>query len=237
LKIILHTIAAFFLAAQLLPAQVYKQGIVGYVPQPFYVGNNLIVNPLDEPTNNVLSGIFWGNAIPDGTTVSLWDSASSSYGTPSVYNAGAWSMDLAWQAGVGACINTPTAFTNTFTGVVRNHDGSEYYGTVMLPPPVFAGPAGVYLLGDAAPVVNTGTDVFLNLLGRLPNVGEQVTLLNAATQTYTTSTYLGANTWDSLPTLQVAQAGFFNINAVPEPNSVVLGLMGLALIRLTGRRR
>jgi hypothetical protein len=71
---------------------------------------------------------------------------------------------------------TPTGFTNTFVGTVLNHDGSNLSDiSELTPPPVYSGPDGVFLLGDKAPTVDTGADIFLNILGRAPNPGEQVT--------------------------------------------------------------
>jgi hypothetical protein len=222
----------------LLSAQpVYSQYIVGYWNSVFVSGDNLFVVPLQVNTNNLLSGIFWGNGIPEGASVSLWNPSTASFDATSVYQSGAWTVDLLLLPGIGARLTTSSAFTNTFVGYVRNHDGTGLTNDNLTLPPIFASPAGIYLFGDAAPFVSSGTDVFLNIFGRLPNAGEQVTLLDALTQTYTTSTYLGNNSWDVVPTLNISQAGFFNISAVPEPSSMALGLLGVALLGVFGRRR
>ena len=135
---------------------------------------------------------------------------------------------------------TPAIFSTAFVGVVDNHDGTPIQSTSQaanpLLPPVFSGPNGIYLQSDACPTVDVGTDVFLNIFGRLPNPGEQVTLLNAATQTYTTDTYLGNGAWDNVPTLQLGEAAFFTINSVPEPSTVFAGLAGLG-VAIAGYRR
>ena len=251
--------AAFFVLPSIvlisqvsLHAQVYTQNLVGYVNFDFYAGVNLFANPLDDsvdfgtPPNaiNQLSSIFPDSgqgAPPNGTEVALWNAASDSYGPSSVFNAGSWSTDLVLLPGTGAELIAPTAFTATFVGGVVGHDGNPPQvsgGPVLFPPPpVFSGPNGTYLRADATPLADVGTDIFLNLFGRLPNPGEQVTLLNAATQTYTTDTYLGNGAWNNVPTLAVGQAAFFTINSVPEPSTVFAGFVGLGLAMAGYRRR
>lgn len=252
-KTSLILLPSILLVAQVnLNAQVYSQNLVGYVNFDFYVGVNLFGNPLDDSINvgtslnavNKLSSIFPNSgqgAPPDGTKVALWNAASDSYGPSSVFNAGSWSTDLTLLPGTGAELIAPTTFTATFVGGVVDNDGNPPQvsgGDILFaPPPVFAGPNGTYLRADAAPLVDVGTDVFLNIFGRLPNPGEQVTLLNAATQTYTTDTYLGNGAWDNVPTLQVGEAAFFTINSVPEPSTFFAGLAGIGLAIAGCRRR
>jgi hypothetical protein len=78
--------------------------------------------------------------------------------------------------------------------------------------------------------VDTGTDIFLNILGRLPNFGEQVTLLNTASQTDTTSTYLGSGNWDNIPVLGVGQAAFLKVEPAPEPGVFSIFIVGIIFI-------
>jgi hypothetical protein len=192
--------------------------IVGYFNTAFTIGDTLFNNTLDNGTNT-LSTLFSRVAISNGTTVSLWNAATSSFDTTSTFSSGAWSLNLTLSPGTGARLNTSVAFTNTFVGEVQNHDGSILTDDQDLaPPPVFSGFNGIYLLGDKCVTSDTGTDIFLNVLGRLPNTGEQVTLLNNVSEIYTTSTYLGNGNWDNVPMLGVGQAAFFNIQSVPEPS-------------------
>jgi hypothetical protein len=241
---------SILLVAQVnLNAQVYSQNLVGYVNFDFYAGVNLFGNPLDDSVNvgtplnaiNKLSSIFPNSgqgAPPDGTEVALWNAASDSYGPSSVFNAGSWSTDLTLLPGTGAELIAPTTFNATFVGGVENHDGSPATSPGLFPPPpVFSGPNGIYLRADACPTKDVGSDVFLNIFGRLPNPGEKVTLLDAATQTYVTDTYLGNDSWDNVPTLQVGQAAFFAINSVPEPSTVFAGFVGLGLALASCWRR
>jgi hypothetical protein len=207
----------------------------------FDAGVNLFGNPLDNAPDT-LSEIFQGSGtagLPDGTTVSLWNPATESYGPASVFQAGSWSTDLTLLPGTGAELIAPATFDNAFVGFVDNHDGSLATNPNLFPPPpVFSGPNGVYLRADACTTKDVGSDIFLNIFGRAPNPGEQVTLLDAATQTYTTDTYLGDGSWDNVPTLNVGQAAFFNIiNSVPEPSTVFVGLAGIGLAIVGCRRR
>lgn len=216
----------FHSIATLAPAQ----NIVGYVNRVFLPGENLFGNPLIQPTNTLN---FLIPLAPDGTTVSLWNSLTLAFDTTSVFSGGSWSVNLMLAPGTGARLTTSLGFTNTFVGTVLNHDGSLLTGN-LTPPPPFAGPDGLYLFSDKAPVAASGTNLFLNIIGRLPNVGEQVTWLDENTQTYRTGTYLGGGLWDDEPALFVSDAAFFNLGpvVVPEPTALVLlALGGLLLAR------
>ena len=83
------------------------------------------------------------------------------------------------------------------------------------------------MLGDKMPTRDIGLDIFLNLLGRPPNIGEQVRELSGI------STYLGNDTWDSIPTLQPGSSAFLTVKSVPEHSTLATMLLGLAgLLRL-----
>ncbi len=225
-------LAAFLLLVALVSVQTAQASvnIVGYVNRSFYAGDNLFQNPLD--TTNFLSTLF-GPGTPDGTTISLWNSGANAFTTTSEYLNGQWTLNLQLAPGTGAKLTTSTAFVNTFVGVVLNHDGS-YLGDTFILPPVFSGPNGIYLLGDKCPIADSGSDVFLNVLGRGPHPGEQFIGFNALTQQYIVSTWNGS--WDIIPSLAVGDAGFFNIGPVPEPSATALILLGLALNRARSRR-
>jgi len=233
-------IRLFTISLLLLVAHPTRGNIIGYVNYQFYPGDNLFHNCLLN-TDNHLSTLF--TSAPGGTTVSLWDTTANAYGPISTYDSVnlLWSVDLELTPGIGARLTSPSTstFINTFVGTVLNHDGSLCYDDDFphhLPTP-FTGPGGVYLLGDKLPLASSGTDIFLYILGRAPEFGEQVTRLDAATQKYTTSTYLdnglGSGYWDIVPSIAVGEAAFFTL--VPEPSATALSLVGLALLRL--RRR
>jgi hypothetical protein len=203
-----------------------------YVNRPFNAGDNLFVNPL-HAGDNTLSNLFVTAAVPNGTTVSLWNPATSAYDTTSTFNAlnGSWSVNLLLAPGTGARLTTSSSFGHTFVGSALNHDGSLLnFNDPFVNPPPYAGPNALLLLGDKTPIVNTGNDIFLHILGRNPNIGEQVITLT------TTSTYLGGGAWDNMPFLGVSDAAFLNVGPVPEPATTALTLMGLALIRAFRRK-
>jgi len=220
-------LVAWSLAVQAAPAQVYSQNVVGYVNRQFNQGNNLFENPLENSPDN-LTNLFH-QPVPNGTTISVWDASQSAFNTTSEYLGGAWTLNLLLAPGTGALLNAPSPFMNTFVGYVLNHDGTGLTNAFGLTTPSpFAGPNGTYLLGDMTPIADTGTDIFLNILGRLPNVGEQVTTLSG------TSSYLGNGNWDNVPTLAVGDAAFFTVESAPEPGT--FSLIGLCLL-LAGWQR
>ena len=186
-------------------------------------GSNLFNNPFVVSSNS-LSILFSPFSVYpadlEGTTVSLWNSTNLSFDISSTFSDGVWSVDLILPPGTGALVVTPLPFTNTIAGILLNHDGS-YLTNALNPPNVFSGPNGTYLLGDKCPFPDdTGTNIFLNILGRMPFVGEQVTQISG-TNTYT-STYLGNGLWDSVPFLAIGTAAFFNIESEPPPRLTIL---------------
>lgn len=209
---------------------VYGQVVVGYVNVPLQ-GTTLFSNPLLNDAND-LAALF-GNQTPEGTTISLWNSTSRTFDVTSQFLGGAWTVDLTLMPGMGARLITPSPFTNTFVGSVLNHNGSLFHlGDTFAPPPPFVAPDGVYLLGDKAPIASSGSDIFLNVLGRAPNFGEQFTGSDGVV-----CTYLGGGVWDHTPSLSVGGAGFFSIIAVPEPSVAAVGLVGLVVLGIVRRRQ
>jgi hypothetical protein len=232
-------VVALFLAMALpAQAQVYSENVIGFISYPFSPGENLFANPLQQQNGDTLSEIFT-EPPPDGTTISLWNPATASFSTGSVFDLGSWSVDLTLQPGTGYELYAPAAFANIFVGNVLNCDGSSFGGVTIIPPP-FSDPHGTYLLADACPITDTGVNVFLDILGRLPNLGEKVTTLDASTQTYITSTYLGNDTWTTVPTLNPGDAAFFDTGfyatSVPEPSTTAFGFLGFLAVAYRSRR-
>jgi hypothetical protein len=241
-----RTLVFTAIAAMVLMGGTAKANIVGYVNTAFQPGDNWFGNPLSY-TNDLLSSIV-PNA-PTGTTVSLWNSAGNQFTPSATWNGSAWSTDLTLAPGTGALLNTPTQFTNTFTGQALNFDGSPLSGIgfVFAEPPPFGGPNGLYLLSSKAPVELSGhvfspdttpftMAAFESIIGRLPHDGEQVTTLDPLTQTYTTTTFLGGVWNNGDPSLPVGQAAMFNIGPVPEPSALGLLLAGLGVAGIARRR-
>ena len=223
------------LASLIRPAHA---NIVGYVNITFQTGANWFANPLlnDGGGGDSLSAIM--PTAPDGTTVSLWNPSVNQFTTFSTFDSGAWSANLVLDPGTGAMLFAPSQFINTFTGTVENFDGTiastdNSFGTA----PLFSGPNGHYFLASKTPVALSGNDVFQDILGRGPLNGEQVTSLNALTQTYTTTTFLNGVWNNGDPTLAVGQAVMINIGPAPEPSSVALMLAGVASVIAFRRRQ
>ncbi len=226
-----------------VPLLLAQAQVVGYVNSTFYAGDNLFGNPLLHAPDDLNS--LFGPSTPIGTTVSLWDATLGRFGTSSMWNGSSWSLDLTLAPGTGVLLHTPAPFTNTFTGVVLNFDGTAYHGTLSQPPP-FTGANGTYLFSSRAPVALSGNvfdpnlnefSVFEAILGRAPYDGEQVTTLNPVTQTYLTTTFSGGVWNNGAPTLQVGEAAFFNIGAVPEPTGLSLLGLGLGVLAVVRRRK
>ena len=222
----MKTVSRYFLIGMLLLVAWPSRAIKISVDYQFSPGFTAFENPLLS-ANNHLSALF--PSVPNGTTVTLYNSGQQTFGSTSTYNTGTgWSLNLPLNPGTGAFLDlfTTSPFTNTFVGTELNHDGTPLPGGGL--PSPFSGPSGLYLLGDKSPVQSTGNDIFLHVLGRLPKPGEQIFLWNTAIQLYNASTYRADGTWDVVPTLNVGEAAFFNL--VPEPPAAVLGLLGLALL-------
>jgi len=219
--------AILFLSLAARPA---ASAVVGYVNTTFVPGTTAFENPLLAADNH-LSALF--PTAPDGSYVSLWNAGAQAYFLASIYSSGTgWSINYDLEPGTGALFYSTAAssFVTTFVGTVLNHDGTVAPGGGY-PPPFYG--TGLYLLGDKAPVQATGTDIFHNILGRLPGVGEQLERWNVTSQAFDTYTYEGGGTWNVTPTLNYGEAAFFNLNVVPEPSVASLTLLGLALL---GRR-
>jgi hypothetical protein len=196
--------------------QVYQQGIVGYNNCVFSAGTNYFSLVFKIGASNLLENVFYTSAepgAPEGTTVSFWNPTNLSFDVSSIYTNGAWSENLVITPGVGIMVVAPVTFTNTIAGVVYNHDGNILTTNGLVLPPGFSNPPGIYLLGDACQVADMGTNVFLNILGRLPYPGQKVTTVS------TTSTYLGNSQWDVVPSLKITEAAFFT--TLPEPPPVL----------------
>jgi len=201
---------------------------VGYVNSTFQPGANLFGNPLDAGTGmNNLNTLFV--TAPEGTTVSLWNAGAQQFLPPSRFIGGAWTVNLTLAPGTGALLTTPSSFINPFAGELP----CEFT------PPVFGGPDGIYLFSSMVPMVlpSTPFDAFTLVIGRAPNAGESVTRLDAAAQTYSTTTFDGFGWNNGVPGLGLGEAAFYNLGPVPViPEPSVLALAAAMVFGLCGWR-
>ena len=223
MKRLAHTLIAAALALIATPAP----AAVGYVNTVFSPGNSLFGNPLQNAPNH-LSNLF--TLPPEGTAVGLWNPATLSFGSVSVFQGGTWSVDFTLAPGTGAMLTTPAPFTNTFVGEVLAPDGSAWSGT-SVPPPAYSGPDGVYLWSSKFPAVLGSASaigsVWEYIVGRAPHQGEQFGWLDLG-QNLQITTFLGGAWTNGDPALGVGQAGFFNIGPVPIPEPAAASLLALA---------
>ena len=210
--------------------------VVGYVNRAIVPGNNLVANQLIANTNNTINNVLLG--VADGATFTKWDPVANAFLPNSVFNLGThtWSINYTLNLGEGGLVNSPSLTTNTFVGGVAN-----YTNIVNLGPgggiwaPNYAD--GLYLISCPVPIAGPISTMFANVIGRTPEAGEWVKILDGNTQTYITATFDGSG-WDNDPLLPVAHAAWFNLGpVVPEPSSLALiGVAGLIAWRFRQRQ-
>ena len=210
-------------------AQVFTRNIVGYVNEPLYVGNNLIANPFGTG-NDTVSNLF-NVSIPEGTTFALWNATLVQFMPLSTYDTNSgWSINYGLTYGEGGELNTPSPFTNTFAGTVW----PDWNGQYPFNTPLVSG-SGLMLLSCYIPIGAT----FFDVVGRDPQNGESVTLLNALTQISTTTTFANGAWSNGDPLLNVGQSAFFNLEpaTAPTPEPFAGTLLCAGLISLAAFRR
>ena len=170
------------MAASAASAQVYSVNVVGYVNLPLYTGTNYIANQLDNEQGNSLDTLFQAgetsSAIPEGTTFTEWNPATDQFLPASTYDTvNGWSINYALTFGEGGMLITPMLFTNSFVGDLSpaiTFNG----GTGVFTPPLVTG-TGLQFLSCVVPIAGA---TFYDVVGRDPQNGESVTLLDPGTQ-------------------------------------------------------
>lgn len=210
-------------------AQVYSQNIVGYDNLTLYPGDNYIADQFDNGSGNSLDTIFQAGVVPEGTTFMEWDPVTQKYLPSSTYDTvTGWSINYALTLGEGGLLSSPITFTNVFLGSVWS--GFSVNGPFT--PPLVTG-TGSLLLSCVVPFDDA---TFYDVVGRDPQNGESVTLLDAATQSYTTTTFENGAWNDGDPSLDVGESAMFYLEPVPEPGVLSLFGMGALLFLGTGKK-
>jgi len=214
--------------------------VVGYINRPMVPGVSLVANQLNTP-DNTLNHLFYSGSgsVPNGATFTKWDSANNVYLPLSVYNLAidSWSINYSLNLGEGGALNSPSSWINTFVGeVVAYSNIVSDLGGSMPWAPNYAN--GLHLVACPMPLGGSISNMFANVVGRSPGIGEWVKILNESSQTYITATFNGSS-WDNNPNLPVAQAAWFNLGPVnvPEPSALALGLTAMAFFIARRRAR
>jgi hypothetical protein len=207
---------------------VYSGNIVGYINQTLYAGDNYIANQLSY-SNNTLDAIFQPGVVPEGATYQQWDPGAHEFLPTSTYDTvTGWSINYTLTYGEGGLLDAPSTFINTFIGSVW--PGFNGITDTFTPPLVTA--SGSLFLSCVIPISDA---TFYDVVGRDPQNGESVTMLDAATQTYTTTTFENGVWYNGNPSLNIGEAVFFDLEPVPEPSGY--SLMGIGLGTLVMARR
>jgi hypothetical protein len=224
--------------------------IVGYVNLPIYAGDNLIANQLDatsSTTDNTLNSLFSSPSVPNGATFTEWDPSANAYLPVSTYNSSARAWDInynfnTFSSGQGGILhlplNSPSPWTETFVGTVVPYGNIAGDLGGPLWNPNYAN--GLYLIACPEPLSGPMNMMFTNVVGRLPQDGEWVKILNPATQTYTTTTFHTGTGWNNGdPSLGAGEAAWFDLGpvVVPEPSSLAIVGGGVTLLAVIRRRR
>ena len=212
--------------------------IVGYYNLNIGSGNYLIANQLSNGTNT-LNTIFNGS-IPVGTTFTMWDANGQHFMPLSTYTGSGtgWTIDYTLNYGQGGLLTSHSAWSTTIVGEVI----SNFVVDVGLQNwhPNYAD--GLHLLSSPVPISEPMDVMFTNVVGRLPQNGEWAAIFNPATQDYTITMFHAGSGWDNGdPVLGVGQSAWFDLGGglpatfnsiptVPEPNVVVLAIIGLGLL-------
>ena len=228
--LLLFWLLAFNLAAS---AQVISINVVGYYNLTIHPGQNLIASQLLQ-TNNTLDYILSGG-VPAGSTLAKWDSGANQFLPVSTFDGANWSVNYSLTLGEGALLTSASRWTNLFVGEVGHY---VPIGGTNIWQPNYGN--GLHLLSDPIPRSGPMDVMFPNVTGRAPQEGESVQLLDAATQTYITTTFHTDTGWDNgNPTLGVGQAAWFNLgpSVVPEPGALTLMGLGAGALVMFGQRR
>jgi hypothetical protein len=189
-KTLLLTAALGLAGISSLSAQVYSVNAVGYVNVNVPKGFSMIANPLVAASNKV-PALF--ATAPEGTILYKFNNATGAYDLNS-FEFGEWSKpNDELLPGDGAFINSPSAFTVTFVGEVKQGE---------LTTPV---PKGFSIKSSQVPQAGH----LEKDLGYAPTEGDAAYFYRNATGAYDISSYEFGE-WSAAPNLQVGEAFFMS---------------------------
>lgn len=195
-KTLLLTAALGLAGVSTLSAQVYSVNAVGYVNVNVPAGFSMIANPLVAASNKV-PALF--STAPEGTILYKFNNATGSYALNS-FELGEWSSpNDELLPGDGAFIQSPSKFTVTFVGEVKQGALSN---------PV---PKGFSIKSSMVPQAGH----LEKDLGYKPGDGDTAYFYRNATGAYDLAAYeLGD--WSAAPNVAVGEAFFLNAVAATD---------------------
>jgi hypothetical protein len=235
-------------ASLLLAITATAQGslnIVGYYNLSIRPGNNLIANQLSN-SNNTLNAIF-NPTTPVGSTFTRWDPVAQQFAPVSTYTGpgSGWTINYSFNFGEGGLLTSPISWTNTFVGEVT-HAFDVDTGVLNWHPNY---PNGLHLLSSPIPLTAPIDINFTNAVGRLPQNGEWVAILDPLTQLYTFTTFHTGSGWDNGdPVLSFGQSAWFDLGGglaanlssipmVPEPGAVTFACAAISMLLIRRLKR
>jgi hypothetical protein len=200
-----------------------KANVVGYINLFLLPGDNLIANQLLWGNNTI--NMVLTNGVADGAQFKKWNAALNTFSPVSTFNAATltWDINVSFGLGEGGVLTAQSPFTATFVGEVGPNANIDGIPRLINWNPNYAN--GLHLISCPVPY---GGATFSEVVGRAPLLGESVTRLNEANQTYFITTFDGEE-WDNgTPTLVVGESAYFNLGPVivPEPSALALCLGG-----------
>ena len=213
--------------------QVYSQNIVGYINLDLYQGTNFIANQLDNGEGNTLDTLFTASSafpsgsVPEGTMFTEINPTTGQFLPFSTYDTvNGWSINYALTYGEGAMLIAPMLFTNSFIGnVLLGNPGIDPTGQTFTPPLITG--SGLMFLSCVDPI---GNATFYDVVGRNPQNGESVTMLNPLTQVYSTTIFEDGAWNNGNPELAIGESALFYLEPLPEPSVACLSALGFMAI-------
>ncbi|HMP74343.1 MAG TPA: hypothetical protein PKE55_13875 [Kiritimatiellia bacterium] len=208
-KLALAIAGSAIIAAGAYAQQVLSRNAVGYVKLDIAKGTLALVHnpflPLQSPTLTVTN--LFGNQLPNGSALFIWDPASQSYLSETRTFAGWLPGTNALDPGRGFFINIPaSAVSNNYTVFMMGEVPDRF----TQPTASLGVVSGLNLLGFPYPTQEFWTNT--TLAASLPS-GSAVFIWNQGTQSYSSETRTFAGWLPGTALFQPGQAFFVNTSA------------------------